>query len=482
MRAPEHAAAPRPKRKLAAILSADVKSYSRLMGADEAGTLRTLIAHREAMDALITRHEGRVIGSAGDSVLAEFASAVEAVECAVEIQEELAVRNAALPDDHRLEFRIGINLGDVIVTGTDLHGDGVNVAARLQALAETGGVYVSGGVYDQVRGKLPFGYEFLGEQRVKNIAEPVRVYSVQRDVRTASDAAQPPPSRQKIRFATASDGVRIAYAATGRGPPLVKAANWLNHLDFDWHSPVWRHWIRELARDYRLIRYDERGNGLSDWEVADISFDAFVRDLEAVVDDAGLERFALLGISQGCAVSAAYAVRHRERVTHLVLYGGYAKGWRKRASSDDAERRQALLTLARQGWGQDNPAFRQVFTSLYIPEASAEQMRWFNDLQRVSTSPENAIRIMRVIGDIDVRPLLPQLRVPTLVLHCRGDAVAPFEEGRELAALTPGADFVPLEGRNHLLMGEEPAWPRFLAEVRSFLGSGEVAGLAPALE
>ena len=159
-------------------------------------------------------------------------------------------------------------------------------------------------------------------------------------------------------------------------------------------------------------------------------------------------------------------------MSHLVPYGGYAKGWRKRGSTEEIERREALLTLVRQGWGQDNPAFRQVFTWLYIPEASPEQMRWFNDLQRVSASPENAARVMRVTGDIDVRPLLPRIRTPTLVLHCRGDAVVPFEEGRELAALIPGADFVPLEGHNHLLLEGDPAWPRFLSEVRGFLGSG----------
>jgi pimeloyl-ACP methyl ester carboxylesterase len=358
----------------------------------------------------------------------------------------------------------------------DLYGDGVNVAARIQALAAPGGVYVSGGVYDQVRGKLPVGYDFLGEQRVKNIEEPVRVYRVRRDA-AAPDPAHPPGRQQRIRFATASDGARLAYAVAGRGPPLVKAANWLNHLEFDWHSPVWRHWMEALTADRCLVRYDERGTGVSDWAVEDISFEAFVRDLEAVVDAAGLERFVLLGISQGCAVSAAYAVRHPERVSHLVLYGGYAKGWLKR-SLPERERREALETLMRQGWGQDNPAFRQVYTSLFIPEASSEQMRWFNDLQRASASPENAIRILRAVGDIDVRPLLPRIRTPTLVLHCRGDAVVPFEEGRELAALIPGADFVPLEGRNHLLLEWEPAWPRFLSEVQSFLGSSSPPGHA----
>jgi pimeloyl-ACP methyl ester carboxylesterase len=193
---------------------------------------------------------------------------------------------------------------------------------------------------------------------------------------------------QEIRFCTASDGVRIAWSTVGTGPPLVKAANWLNHLEFDWQSPIWRHWFAELSRDHRLVRYDERGNGLSDWDVGELSLEAFVADLEAVVDAAEIDRFVLLGISQGCAVSVTYAVRHPERVSHLVLYGGYARGWKGRGTPEDRERRLAMQTLAAQGWGQDNPAYRQLFTSIYVPGATREEMDWFNDLQRVSASPE----------------------------------------------------------------------------------------------
>jgi DNA-binding winged helix-turn-helix (wHTH) protein/pimeloyl-ACP methyl ester carboxylesterase len=277
--------------------------------------------------------------------------------------------------------------------------------------------------------------------------------------------------RQEIHFCTASDGVRIAYAAVGKGPPLVKAANWLNHLEYDWQSPIWSHLLRAIAARYRLIRYDERGNGLSDWDVGDISFEAFVRDLESVVDANGLKRFPLLGISQGCAVSIAYAVRHPERVSQLVLYGGYARGRCRRGQQGEVEQADALLTLMRQGWGQENPAFRQIFTSLFIPDATPEQAHWFNDLQRMTTSPENAVRIRRTLDEIDVVGLLPDVRVPTLVLHCRNDAVQPFEEGRRMAAGIPGSHFVALEGSNHLILEHEPAWPRLLDEVTRFLGN-----------
>jgi pimeloyl-ACP methyl ester carboxylesterase/DNA-binding winged helix-turn-helix (wHTH) protein len=277
--------------------------------------------------------------------------------------------------------------------------------------------------------------------------------------------------RQEIHFCTASDGVRIAYAAVGKGPPLVKAANWLNHLEYDWQSPIWSHVLRALAAKYRLIRYDERGNGLSDWDVEDISLEAFVRDLESVVDANGLKRFPLLAVSQGCAVSIAYAVRHPERVSQLVLYGGYARGRRRRGQQGEIDQTDALLTLMRQGWGQENPAFRQIFTSLFIPSATAEQAHWFNDLQRITTSPENAVRIRRTLDEIDVTGLLPDVRAPTLVLHCRNDAVQPFEEGRRMAAGISGSRFVGLEGSNHLILEHEPAWARLLDEITGFLGS-----------
>src|SRR5262249_4030025 len=287
----------------------------------------------------------------------------------------------------------------------------------------------------------------------------------------AAPAAASQSLQQEIHFCTAPDGVRIAYAEVGKGPPLVKTANWLNHLEYDWESPVWSPLLHQLATGRRLIRYDARGNGLSDWDVSDLSFDAVVRDLETVVDSAGLERFPLLGISQGCAVSVAYCVRHPQRVSKLVLYGGYARGRGKRGDPKQIEQDQALVTLMRDGWGKENPAFRQIFTSLFIPGATQEQVQWFNDLQKKTTSPENAVRIRQSHSMIDVSDLLPLVRVPTLVLHCRDDAVAPLDEGRRLAAGIPGVRLVTLEGRNHMVLESDPSWPRFLSEIKTFLGS-----------
>jgi DNA-binding winged helix-turn-helix (wHTH) protein/pimeloyl-ACP methyl ester carboxylesterase len=316
------------------------------------------------------------------------------------------------------------------------------------------------------------GIRFVGdvrEEQAQPNAQPRSAAQPRPAAQPRSAAPPPKPLHQEVHFCKASDGVRIAYALAGQGPPLVKAANWLNHLEYDWESPIWSHLLHALAAEHRLVRYDARGNGLSDWEVDELSFEAFVRDLESVVDAAQLDRFALLGISQGCAMSIAYAVRHPERVSHLVLYGGFARGRRQRGSPDDIENAAAIETLIRQGWGQENPAFRQMFTSLFMPGATAEQMQWFNDLQRMTTSPDNAVRLRRVVDDIDVTDLLAQVTTPTLVLHCRSDAVQPFEEGRRLAAGIPGAHFVALEGKNHVILESDPGWNRLLDEIGGFL-------------
>jgi eukaryotic-like serine/threonine-protein kinase len=282
---------------------------------------------------------------------------------------------------------------------------------------------------------------------------------------------------QQIHFCTTPDAVQIAYATVGVGPPIVKAANWLSHLEFDWQSPIWRHMLREFSRDHTFIRYDERGNGLSDWKVADLSFNAWVEDLESVVTAAGVDRFPLLGISQGGAVAIAYAVRFPEKVSHLILYGAYARGWAQRESPEEIEQRQAALTLVRLGWGKDNPAFRQLWTSLYAPDATPEQAQSFNDLQRISTSPENAVKLLNEMGNINVVDLLRQVKVPTLVLHSRDEAGVPFEEGRKLASTIPGARFVPLEGRNHLLLEGAPPWGTFVKEIRRFIGAQDTSAL-----
>jgi pimeloyl-ACP methyl ester carboxylesterase/DNA-binding SARP family transcriptional activator len=286
---------------------------------------------------------------------------------------------------------------------------------------------------------------------------------------------RPASAQQPVQFCTTSDGVRIAYATVGNGPPLVRAAHWLGHLEFERHSPVWRHWTAEFSREHTFIRYDERGSGLSDWDVAEMSLEGFVRDLEAVVDALGLGRFPLIGSSKGGPTAIAYAARHPERVSHLILLGTYAQGWGKRGAASEIARGEATLTLMRIGWTQDNPAYRRIFATRFMPDAGPEQFEWFDELQRVTSTADNAVRLQRAIGDTDIVELLPQVRVPTLVLHLRNDSSVPFDQGRLLASRIPGARFVVLEGRNHIIMPHEPAWQHFVAELRGFLGQDGVA-------
>jgi pimeloyl-ACP methyl ester carboxylesterase/DNA-binding CsgD family transcriptional regulator len=274
---------------------------------------------------------------------------------------------------------------------------------------------------------------------------------------------------QHIEFCEAPDGTRLAYALDGSGPPLVRTANWVSHLEHEWQSAVRRPTLEALTGRFTLLRYDQRGCGLSDRSVQNISFDIWVEDLNAVVDAAGFHRFSLLGSSQGCAIAIAYAARYPERVTHLMLYGGFVLGRLKRdLTEQQREEARTLIKIIELGWGKDTAEFRQVFTTQFMPDASLEQQRAFNELQRISTSPENAARIVSEFDSIDVRKLAASVRAPTLILHSRGDARIPFEEGRRMASLIPGARFVPLESRNHVLFNSEPAWQCFIDEVVSF--------------
>jgi len=336
------------ERRLAAIMAADAVGYSRLMREDEPGALALLHKHRaEVIAPAIAKHRGRTMKLMGDGLLAEFSSIVESVDCAAEIQRAMAARNGGPQGQRQMAFRIGVHLGDVIVEGDDLYGDGVNIAARLEGIAECGGICISRQAYDLVQNKLALGYRNLGPQNLKNIPEPVEAFAIHGDGLAIAD------ERQEIRYCRTADGVRLAYALSGHGPPLVKTGNWLNHLEYDWDSPIWRHFFVGLSHEHRLIRYDPRGTGLSDWDVADISLDAWVNDVAAVVDAAGVDRFPLLGYSQGCAVSIAYAVRHpRARLASRSLRRLCA--WRAppHRTRPRAAQRDGHVDAARMGRGQ----------------------------------------------------------------------------------------------------------------------------------
>jgi len=284
--------------------------------------------------------------------------------------------------------------------------------------------------------------------------------------------------KERVRFARTTDGVDLAWAVSGHGPPLVRAANWLTHLEYDWESAVWRHWTNFFADHFHSLRYDERGCGLSDWDVGDLSSPRWVDDLERVVDTAGFDDrpFVLLGISQGAAAAAVYAARHPQRVSHLILYGGYAVGTYHRGDPEAARQFRAITELIRMGWDADNPAFRQVFTSRFIPEGDSIQLDWFNALCRKSTTGQVGAELMEARGNVDWREWLPRVRVPTLVLHADRDQIVPVSEGRRLARDIPGAEFVQLSSANHVLLEHEPAWRDFTEAVLAFTGHPASAG------
>jgi pimeloyl-ACP methyl ester carboxylesterase len=286
--------------------------------------------------------------------------------------------------------------------------------------------------------------------------------------------------QQQIQYCTTPDGVRLAYSQIGKGTPLVRLPHWVAHLEYDLKSPLTQHMTLGLSHRHRLLRYDARGIGMSQREVAEISFDRWVDDLETVVDRVGLERFALVGLSQGVAIAIAYAVRHPERVSHLILYGGYARGHLHRGDVEKQKQSLELLcSFIREGWGGDQDAYRQFFTTQFMPGGTTEQHRWLNELERIAAAPEMAERFMRTAASVNVFDLLPLVKTPTLVLHCRDDLRAPFELGQEIAAGIPGAKFVPLDGRNHTLLPNAPETRKFFEATADFLGDRPFKGALP---
>lgn len=433
------------EKALAAILSADVAGYSWLTGADEVGTLARL--RTTGASSWIARSRCAAATSQV-SILAEFGSVVDALACAIGNQRSMLERNSQLPPDRCIEFHIGTN---------HIFGDGVNVAARLESMTDRGGICISRQVLDQVEGKLDVTYCEPGRQNLKNIAKPVEVYAIRLDAAASvgSRFLASANLKQEIRYCKAPDGVRPAYATVGNGHPMLKSAHWLGHLEYDWELPA----SRQLSGDHTLIRYDARSNGLSDWDVHEISLDAWVSDMETVADAAGLNRFPLFGFSQSCPRAMTYAVRHLEPVSHLILYGGFATGANKRSTltATDRERIAAMTTLLKQGWRADNSAFRQIFTSLLMSTANNDQADACNELQRLSASALHAM------DDLTVLELLSQ------VMHVSDDPLVPSKLGRELAAGIPGTRFVALPGKNHGPPEQTPSVPRLFEEPKDFL-------------
>ena len=455
--------------RLAAIMATDMVGYSRLMEIDELGVLTRQKAHRkELIDPKIASNRGEIIKTTGDGMLVTFSSIKDAVRCAIDVQSEMNRRETDEPEEQRISYRIGINLGDIIFDDGDVFGDGVNVASRLESLAPPGGICVSDVVHQSAADRIDVSFRDMGGQRVKNLSRPIRVWQWSPD---APPERKPPDIslQQRVSFCQSADGTHLAWASTGSGMPVLKAPNWLNHLEYEWTSPVWGDFLSEFSKRCNLVRFDQRGNGLSDWDVEDITEDRMIDDMLAVADAAGLERFGLFGISQGAAFSVRFAVKHPERVKFLILLGGYARGRMVRDDPDAAQFYEASRAMVSSGWGSPSPVYRHFFTTAYIPDATKAEGDSFDEMQRISTSPENALRIMEMNAYVDLRKEAREIRVPTLVLHVKGDMAAAIKEGRELAKEIPGAGFTELPGANHCMICGHPGFDEFFHEISPFL-------------
>lgn len=457
------------ERRLAAVMAADMVGYSRLMEVDDVSVLtRQKLYRTELIDPEINKSRGRVVKTTGDGMLIEFASAQDAVRCAIEIQSGMARRESDEHEDQRIRYRIGINLGDLIFDDDDIFGDGVNVAARLEGLAEPGGICISDIVHQTVLDRTNESFRDMGSQRVKNISRPIRVWQWTPD---APVERRPPEAAlsQRVQFTTSADGTQIAWASVGEGYPVLKAPNYLNHIEYEWTNKFWGPFLSKFASQNQLVRFDQRGNGLSDWDVDQISMDAMIEDMEAVADAAGLEQFALFGISQGAAFSVRFAERHPDRVKCLILYGGYMRGRLMRSDPEAEKMYEAQRRMMSDGWGSTNPVFRQFFTSGYIPDAPPEVQESFDELQRMSVSADNVLRIWEMNNRVDTTDIARRLRIPTLVLHNRGDRMVPLEESRITARSIPNAQFVELPGNNHVAIEGTPEFDQLFEEVGTFL-------------
>jgi len=464
--------------KLVVILHCDVVGSTALVTKDER------LAHDRIQDVfkrlseIVSAHSGITHELRGDALLAEFERASDAVTAALSFQGSNTVYNQSLKDDIRPDVRIGIALGEVVIADSTLTGTGVVLAQRLEQLASAGNIVIQGAVKEAIPHRLPFDYEFLGEQMLKGFEEPVRAFSVGLiegeklslpDILSTSRPEIGLGDQSPVQYCSSADGVSIAHAQVGKGPPLFFAGGWMTHLEEDW--PGWGSYISQLAKDFTVIRYDQRGNGMSDWDNVDITFEKMVDDLEAVIDCYDHEKIAIFGASQAAALSIAYALRNPEKVSKLILFGGYPRGRCRRGDPESTAESKALVTLIRQSWGRDNPLSRQAMTSLFMPDATKEETSWFNDFQKNCGPGENIAKFRETFDDIDISPILGDVSVPTLVVHCVGDSVAPLSEGKLLASRIPGAKFVTLNSKNHMISEYEPEFSKMLSAVRGFLKS-----------
>ena len=461
------------ERKLLAIVAADMVGFSRLVENDEISILsRQKEYFNEIIKPEIEKFHGEIIKTTGDGFLATFSSSLDAVESTINIQKTVNLRESSQSNEKRIWYRIGINVGDVVLDDGDIYGNSVNIASRLESIADAGDICITSDIFQNIKNLKSFDISHLGEQHLKNISQKVDVYKIKinhEEYNQNKENELLTEANQEIRYCSSKDNTIIAYAKVGNGPPLLKAPNFMSSLEHDWRSPIWMHLYRFLAEGNTLVRFDQRGNGSSDLDPLEITFNSFVEDMEAVVNESKIDKFPILGVSQGCAVSIAYAIRNPNKVSHLILIGGFARGKGQRGDPSYEEKSKMEQTMILSGWEDENPAFRQYFTTSMIPEGSKEQMDSFNNIMKITTSAKNAAKISNVNDQIDVSDILLKLEVPTLIFHCTDDARVPISEGKFMAANIKNSKFIPIKSKNHVLLETEQGWDLFKEEVTKFL-------------
>ena len=461
------------QRKLLAIVAADMVGFSRLVENNEIEILKRQKKHFiEIIKPTVDKYTGRIIKTTGDGFLATFESSMSAVESSLIIQSKINELESMFSSDERIWYRFGINIGDVVIDEDDIFGNSVNIASRLESIADPGGISITHDIFKNIKNLEIDEIEYIGDQYLKNISQKIEVYKIlvngnKKNLSSNSDILT--ESDQEIRYCSSKDNTIIAYAKVGNGPPLLKAPNFMSSLEHDWRSPIWKHMYRFLAEKHTLVRFDQRGNGSSELDPSEISFDSFVDDMEAVVNNSKIEKFPILGVSQGCAVSIAYAIKNPDKVSHLILFGGFARGKGRRNDPEYESKSKMEQTMILSGWEDENPAFRQFFTTSMIPEGTKEQMDSFNKIMKITTSAKNAAKITNANDHINVTEILSKLKVPTIIFHSTDDARVPISEGKFLAANIKNSKFVPIKSKNHILLETDEGWNLFKEEMRNFL-------------
>ena len=458
---------------LAVILHCDIVGSTSLVSKDERRAHERMQSLFTRLSETIAANGGTTHELRGDALLAKFERASDCISAALKFQQSNKIYNRELPDNIKPEARIGIALGEVVIADSTMTGTGVVLAQRLEQLADPGGVVIQGAIREAIPERLPIQFNYLGEQILKGFDNPVRAYS-------AMDANQHSPDADTKRigladqgpvlYCSSADGTSIAYTEIGTGDPILAVGSWMTHLEQDWDNPAWGHYLRYLGGEYQLIRYDQRGNGMSDWHVP-MQFDCMVEDLEAVIDRLDIDKLTLFGPSQAASVSIAYARKYPEKVSALILYGAYTRGRCKRGNLEEQQESEALVTFFRQNWGNENPVARQMMTSMLMPDATQQQAVWFNQFQKACAPAENIARLRELYDNIDVSGFLPDINIPTLVIHSIGDVIAPLKEGKLIASRIPGARLITLDSNSHMVFEEEPGFSRFKDAVNDFMES-----------